>query len=164
MPIADIKIRDYENPDAEELNRLAVSAFSQFRDQYQDWTAMRAGLSKTSALSATGEIIVGEFQNQIVGAVVYFGPNSQKAPFFDQGWPVIRMLVVDPSFRGKGLGRALSMECLARARRDGSPIIALHTSPIMTVALRMYLRMGFVKAYDAPPIFGVAYAVYTKML
>jgi hypothetical protein len=24
--------------------------------------------------------------------------------------------------------------------------------------------MGFAKAYDAPPIFGVAYAVYTKAL
>jgi len=96
--------------------------------------------------------------------VAYFGPDLQKAPFFDQSWPVIRMLVVDPSFRGKGLGRALSMECLARTRRDGSPIIALHTSPIMAVALRLCLKMGFVKAYDAPPIFGVAYAVYTKML
>ena len=74
------------------------------------------------------------------------------------------MLVVDPEFRGKGIGRALSKECIARAKRDGSPIIALHTSPIMTVALPMYLRMGFVKAYDAPPIFGVAYAVYTKSL
>ena len=40
----------------------------------------------------------------------------------------------------------------------------LHTSPIMTVALPMYLKMGFVKAYDAPPIFGVPYAVYTKAL
>jgi hypothetical protein len=28
----------------------------------------------------------------------------------------------------------------------------------------MYLKMGFVKAYDAPPILGVAYAVYTKAL
>ena len=74
------------------------------------------------------------------------------------------MLVVDPAFRGKGLGRALSMECIARAKRDRSPIIALHTSAIMTVALPMYLRMGFVKAYDAPPIFGVAYAVYTRAL
>ena len=61
-------------------------------------------------------------------------------------------------------GTALSRECIARAQRDGTPVIALHTSPIMTVALPMYLRMGFVKAYDAPPIFGVAYAVYTKTL
>ena len=125
---------------------------------------MLAGLSKTSDLSATGEVIVAEFQNWLAGAVVYFGPDSQKAPFFDQRWPVIRMLVVDPAFRGKGLGRALSKECIARAKRDGSPIIALHTSPIMTVALPMYLKMAFVKAYDAPPIFGVAYAVYTKAM
>src|SRR5882724_10285274 len=164
MPMTDIKIRDYENSDAEDLNRIAVSAFDQYRDQYQDWPAMLASLSKTSALSATGEIIVAEFQKQFARAVAYFGPNSRKALFFDQRWPVIRMLVVDPAFRGNGLGRALSTECVARAKRDGSPVIALHTSPIMTVALPMYLKMGFVKAYDAPPIFGVAYAVYTKAL
>ena len=102
--------------------------------------------------------------DKFAGAVAYFGPNSQKAAFFDQRWPIIRMLVVDPAFRGKGIGRALSDACIARAKRDGSPIIALHTSPIMSVALPMYLKMGFVKAYDAPPIFGVAYAVYTKAL
>jgi GNAT superfamily N-acetyltransferase len=164
MPVTDIEIRDYERSDAEGVNRIAVSAFTQFCDQYQDWPAMLAGLSKTSDLSATGEVIVAEFQNRLAGAVAYFGPDSQKAPFFDQRSPVIRMLVVDPAFRGKGLGRALSKECIARAKRDGSPIIALHTSPIMTVALPMYLKMGFVKAYDAPPIFGVAYAVYTKAL
>ena len=160
----DVKIRDYEGSDADDVNRIAVSAFSQFHDQYHDWPAMLAGLSKTSTLSATGEIIVVEYQSRLAGAVAYFGPGSQKAPFFDQRWPVIRMLVVDPAFRGKGLGHTLSTECIARAKRDGSPIIALHTSPIMTVALPMYLKMGFVKAYDAPPIFGVAYAVYTKAL
>lgn len=34
----------------------------------------------------------------------------------------------------------------------------------MTVALPMYREMGFTKAYDAPPIHGVPYAVYTKVL
>jgi GNAT superfamily N-acetyltransferase len=158
------KIRDYENSDAENLNRIAVAAFSQFRGHYQDWPAMLAGLSKTAALSAAGEVIVAESQNQIAGAVAYFGPNVEKAAFFDQRWPIIRMLVVDPAFRGQGLGHVLGAECIARAKRDRSPIIALHTSPIMTVALPMYLKMGFIKAYDAPPIFGVAYAVYTKEL
>jgi GNAT superfamily N-acetyltransferase len=164
MPMTDVQIRDYVSSDAENLNRIAVSAFDQFRDRYQDWPAMRAGLSKTSTLSATGEVIVVECQNRFAGAVAYFGPNSPKAAFFDQRWPVIRMLVVDPAFQGKGLGRALSMECIARAKRDRSTTIALHTSPIMTVALPMYLRMGFVKAYDAPPVFGVACSVYTKAL
>jgi GNAT superfamily N-acetyltransferase len=169
IAMAEIRLRDYESADAENLNRIAVSAFDQFRDHYGDWPAMLAGLSKTSDLSASGEVIVAEIQNaeledKFAGAVAYFGPNSQKAAFFDQRWPIIRMLVVDPAFRGKGIGRALSDACIARAKRDGSPIIALHTSLIMSVALPMYLRMGFVKAYDAPPIFGVAYAVYTKAL
>jgi hypothetical protein len=34
----------------------------------------------------------------------------------------------------------------------------------MTVALPMYLRMGFARLRDAPPILGVDYAVYTKTL
>jgi GNAT superfamily N-acetyltransferase len=162
--MAEIRLRDYEHADAEDLNRIAVAAFDQFRDHYGDWPTMLAGLSKTSDLSASGEVIIAKLQDTFAGAVAYFGPNSQKAAFFDQRWPIIRMLVVDPAFRGKGIGRALSDACIARAKRDGSPIIALHTSPIMSVALPMYLRMGFVKAYDAPPIFGVAYAVYTKAL
>jgi GNAT superfamily N-acetyltransferase len=162
--MTEIRLRDYESADAENLNRIAVSAFGQFRDHYEDWPAMLAGLSKTSDLSASGEVIIAELQAEFAGAVAYFGPNNQKAAFFDQRWPIIRMLVVDPAFRGKGIGRALSGECIARAKRDGSPIIALHTSPIMSVALPMYQKMGFVKAYDAPPIFGVAYAVYTKAL
>jgi ribosomal protein S18 acetylase RimI-like enzyme len=162
--MTDINIRDYDGQDAETLNRIAVSAFEQFRDHYQDWPAMRAGLSKTSALNAIGELIVVECDRQIAGSVAYVGPNRPKAAFFDQSWPVIRMLVVDPAFRGKGLGRTLSVECIARAKRDGSPVIALHTAPIMTIALAMYLKMGFVRVADAPPIFGVAYSVYTKAL
>jgi len=162
--MTDIKIRDYDGQDAENLNRIAVSAFEQFRDHYQDWPAMRAGLAKTSALNPIGELIVVECEGQLAGGVAYVGPNRPKAAFFDQSWPVIRMLVVDPGFRGKGLGRTLGMECIARAKRDGAPVIALHTAPIMTIALAMYLKMGFVRVADAPPIFGVAYSVYTKAL
>src|SRR4051812_37936187 len=93
------KIRDYAQTDAEAVNRIALSAFSQFSTHYQDWPAMQASLSKTSALSATGEVIVAEFEERLAGAVAYFGPDVAKAAFFDQRWPVIRMLVVDPAFR-----------------------------------------------------------------
>lgn len=43
-------------------------------------------------------------------------------------------------------------------------MIALHTSPIMTVALPMYLRMGFEYARDAPHLHGVPYRIYLKRL
>ena len=62
---------------------------------------MRAGLSKTSDLSASGEVIIAELQDEFAGAVAYLGPDRPKAPFFDQSWPIIRMLVVDPAFQGE---------------------------------------------------------------
>src|ERR1041384_6019028 len=108
--MTNVRIRNYKSSDAEDLNRVAVAAYGQFRDQFQDWPAMLAWLSNASALSATGEVIVIEVQNSFAGAVTYYGPGGQRDSFFDQGWSLIRMLVVDPAFRGKGLGRALSTE------------------------------------------------------
>jgi GNAT superfamily N-acetyltransferase len=104
-----------------------------------------------SDLAERGEIIVAEIDGRIAGGVAYVGPGKPKAAFFDPAWPIIRMLVVDPAARGHGLGRALTEACLHRARRDAAPVIALHTTPIMTVALPMYLRMGFRFLRDAPP-------------
>ena len=58
-------------------------------------------------------------------------------------------------------------------RNDGRSAVRLYGESLraaldygneMEAAMEMYLKMGFAKAYDAPPIFGVAYAVYTKAL
>jgi GNAT superfamily N-acetyltransferase len=157
-------VRDFAREDADEVNRLAVDAFAPFAPHYNDWPAMAANLAKLSELSATAELVVAEADGSIIGAVAYVPPGAPKPAFFDAEWPTIRMLVVDPAARGRGVGRVLTQECLARARRDGAKLIALHTSPIMTVALPMYLRMGFAKLRDAPPFLGVDYAVYTKAL
>jgi ribosomal protein S18 acetylase RimI-like enzyme len=157
-------LRDYWEDDAGAIVRVALAAFAQFEQDYSDWPMFTANVAKMPELSKTGEIIVAEDDGQIVGAVAYVGPQAPKAAFFDPAWPVIRMLVVDPAARGKGVGRRLTEECLRRAERDQSQVIALHTTPIMTVALPMYLRMGFARVRDAPDILGVPYAVYVKSL
>jgi GNAT superfamily N-acetyltransferase len=157
-------LRDYAAADASELGRLAVLAFHQFRSDYVDWAAMANSVSRMSELAATGEIIVAEREGRLVGGIVYVAGGKPKAAYFDQAWPIIRMLVVEPAARGGGIGRKLTEECVRRALRDEFRILALHTSPIMTVALSMYLRMGFNWVRDAPPIHGVRYAVYAKDL
>lgn len=159
-----MKIRDFTDTDADAINRIAVAAFRQFSDQYDDWPAFVSGLQTFSRLSEAGELAVAEHNAQIVGAVAYVPPTARKADCFDPAWPVIRMLVVDPESRGLGIGRELTETCISKARRDGSNVIALHTSPIMKVALGMYQRMGFEKQYEAPPIYGVPYNVYLKTL
>ncbi len=157
-------LRDYQPADAEAIVHVALAAFAEFEPHYSDWRLFMTHVAKMPELAKTGEIIVVEDGGRIVGAVAYVGPKAPKAAFFDPAWPVIRMLVVDPAARGKGIGRQLTEECLRRAERDQSGVIALHTTPIMTVALPMYLRMGFVRVGEAPDILGVPYAVYVKPL
>jgi ribosomal protein S18 acetylase RimI-like enzyme len=163
-PLTPPNIRDYREADGPALNDVALAAFEQFKDQYSDWPAMAANVSRMSDLASTGDIILAEDKGRIVGGVAYIAAGKPKRVYFDQSWPIIRMLVVDPASRGMGLGRALTEECIGRARRDQASLIALHTTPIMTVALPMYLRMGFKRLRDAPSIYGVPYAVYTMTL
>ena len=117
-----------------------------------------------SSLAATAELIVAEAGDDFAGAVAYVGPGHPKSAIFDPAWPVVRMLVVNPSARGNGIGRKLTEECILRAQRDGAALIALRTTPIMTIARALYLRMGFTFLRDAPPIHGVPYGIYVKPL
>lgn len=159
-----LTISEFAPSDADAVNALALSAFEQYRGEYADFQALARNIGNLAGLADSAELIVARLGGDVVGAVAYVGPGLPKHDFFKQEWPIVRMLVVLPSARGHGVGRALTEECLRRARRDGAPVIALHTSPIMKVALPMYLRMGFQLAYEVAPILGVPYAVYTKDL
>ncbi len=160
MPV----IRDFLPSDATQVNALALRAFDQFKGNYQDWPAFQTKIGNMSALADVGEIIVAEVEERIVGAVAYVGPDAPKAEFFQPEWPIMRMLVVTPDFRGHGIGRTLAEECLCRAKRDQASVFALHTSELMQIALPMYQRMGFKWVASTFPIHGVAYGVYLKEL
>lgn len=159
-----LHIRGFQADDSDAVNRIALAAFEELRPHYDNWPALAANLGRMADQAGTHELIVAEHDGKVVGAVAYVGPAAAKAAYFDPGWPAIRMLVVDPESRGLGAGRALTEACVARAVRDGAPVVALHTSPIMTVALPMYLRMGFERVRDTPLIHGVPYSVYLKRL
>ena len=159
-----IHLRGFLSSDSLAVNAVAISAFEQYRDLYSDWPVFLEKIGDMASLSRAGEIIVAEADGEIVGAVAYLGPSAPKAAFFDPSWPIMRMLVVSPGARGAGVGRALAEECIARALRDNAEVFALHTSPIMSVALPMYERMGFRFLRDAPAIHGVPYGIYVKSL
>ncbi|NTV14854.1 MAG: GNAT family N-acetyltransferase [Desulfobulbaceae bacterium] len=159
-----VQLREFRPSEALAINAIAVAAFAQYRDLCSDWPGFEKKIADMAALAAVGEIIVAERNGEIVGAVAYLGSGVPKAPIFDPSWPIMRMLVVAPEARGAGVGRALAEGCLARARRDQAGLFALHTSPIMAVALSMYERMGFGFWRAAPVIHGVPYGIYVKSL
>ncbi|MBU0594270.1 MAG: GNAT family N-acetyltransferase [Gammaproteobacteria bacterium] len=158
MPV----VREYLPNDSAQVNALALLAFEQFKDSYHDWPAFQEKIGNLFALVDVGEVIVAAEEGQIIGAVAYVGPGVPKPEFFRPEWPIMRMLVVAPDFRGRGIGRALAQECLRRAKRDGASVFALHTSELMHIALPMYQRMDFKWKSAAPMIHGVKYDVYAK--
>jgi ribosomal protein S18 acetylase RimI-like enzyme len=85
----------------------------------------------------------------VVGTVTYVPSHVVAAAEFDDpDGAGIRMLAVDPDYRGKGLGRELTDECLRHARASGRSAVYLHTTPWMTAAGAMYEAMGFERRRD----------------
>lgn len=158
------ELSDFSAADGEALNRVALAAFAQYSGQYEDWDRFSRSLACMNTLAENAEVVVASVGGEPVGAVAYVAPGKPRAAVFAPEWALMRMLVVEPSFRGHGIGRALANECLRRAERDGAPVLALHTSSIMQAALAMYHRMGFVLEGSMPPIHGVPYAIYTRWL
>ena len=160
-----MRLRPFLPSDADAVNAVALAAFSQYEGVYREWQTLMLGVGAMASLSEQAELIVAEDDGAIVGAVAYCAPRSApRADFFEPDWPIIRMLVVQPQARGRGIGRKLTEQCIDRARRDAATVIALHTSPAMAAALELYLKMGFRLERPLPDRSGVPYGLYLLSL
>ena len=94
-------------------------------------------------------VAVDEADGTLLGCVTYVpGPESPWAELLEPGEAAIRMLAVDPTARGRGVGTALAAACIARAREDGRTAIFLHSLPYMRAAQAIYARLGFIRRPD----------------
>ncbi len=147
----ELQLRDAGEHDRDAVREVTLSAYQEYAPQMPvHWEGYRKSILATLADVKPAEQIVAEREGAIVGAIllypvgtVFFSSNRPPVPIVS---PEMRLLAVAPAARGRGVGAALVRECVRRARRAGASALTLHTSDVMRTAMRMYERIGFVRA------------------
>jgi N-acetylglutamate synthase-like GNAT family acetyltransferase len=79
---------------------------------------------------------VADLDGNVVGSVFLMKSNDAQVA-------KLRLLYVDPSARGLGIGSRLVQKCIARARELGYEKLTLWTNDILVSARKIYQATGF---------------------
>ena len=145
-----LNIRDARPDEHDAIAALTLRAYGEYATTMDPlaWHGLESAINAALTSSDRIERIVAEDDGEILGSVLLFPPAMQAYAFSEERAraPELRLLAVAPEARGKGVGEALVNECIRRARAIGAHELGLHTSRSMRSAMRLYERMGFVRA------------------
>lgn len=145
-----IIVRDARPDERDAVRDLTLRAYAEFATVMTPaaWAGLDAAVRSALESDAPADRIVAERGGALVGSVMLYPPavDAYGGLAGRVRWPEVRLLAVAPEARGDGVGRALMNECVRRARAAGATDIGLHTSASMRSAIRIYTRMGFVRA------------------
>jgi predicted N-acetyltransferase YhbS len=146
-----LRIRDARDTDRAAIETVTLAAYEQYAAvMLTHWDGYRQNIVATLGDVTPAEQVVAERGGIIVGTVLLYPARmvftTPKGASVTLEAPEVRLLAVAPEARGQGVGAALMRECIRRARQSGAAALTLHTTEMMAVAMRMYERMGFIRA------------------
>ena len=143
-------IRDARADERAAIRDLTLAAYAEYATIMTPtaWGALRQAVLAGLGAEGAVERIVAEQDGALLGSVMLYSPaaNAYGNAVAAASWPELRLLAVAPAARGHGVGTALVKECMRRAQRAGAGALGLHTSESLRAAIRMYERLGFVRA------------------
>jgi ribosomal protein S18 acetylase RimI-like enzyme len=111
-----------------------------FGEDADEFAALPLAEIATRFGDGTNAFVLGAFAPALCGTTGFFRQKGAK----DRHKGVIWGVYVDPSLRGKGVGRALMQEAIERARTiDGVEELHLTVTAINTGAIELYKTFGF---------------------
>ena len=141
-------IRPARNSELDEIAGLFAPALAPYRGGVQDWIldAYLAELVDVRPRFEEAEVLVAEHDECIVGTIAFY-PDVRLEGWSNlpAGWAGFRALAVPPRTRGTGIGQALVRRCIQRTREIGAETLGIHTISLLTDAVRLYQRLGFVR-------------------
>ncbi len=137
-----MQIREAAFDDLTHAGEIAVAAYAAVYDRSLGSYADSLRDAQRRAKEAV--LLVAVEADEVVGTVTYVGEAS--SPYAEDqrdGEASIRMLAVAPAHARRGIGRALSLACIERARTEGKHAIVLHADEIMNASRALYESLGF---------------------
>jgi len=138
--------------DLSQVEDVLLAAYGQYAQDLPEelWTGYRADIIRNVHESKTWHKLHAAYNGEIVGTVFLYESalTAYEAENRTVEEPIIRLLAVHPSARGKGVATALIRESARIAAAHGAGHLYLHTSDIMADAVRLYEKLGFVRALE----------------
>jgi len=148
------------------LGELTVAAYHSLPAEMPHQQAYDERLRDVTTRAETSCVLVAVGSTgELLGGVTYVaGPDDPYSEELRECEAGIRMLAVDPACHRRGVGRALTEACIARARAAGRRRVVLHTSESMPAAKHLYESLGFERETGldfspAPGIDLIGYAI-----
>ena len=156
-----VRIRELRPADAPRVGQLTLASYDAYgridgpyRQDLADPLRRRDGCTA---------LLVAELDGEVVGTVSFVLPDDEQweGRAEPEGDAAFRVLAVDPTAEGRGVGRALVGACIDAARARGCRRIVISTMAWMDRAQRMYAELGFRRRPDLDVRFpsGVGYVL-----
>jgi GNAT superfamily N-acetyltransferase len=144
----DLTIEDASERDFTAVRAAMIVSYAEFQFSMPPaaFSAYLTDLLDLEGRAAASTLLVARRGGRVVGTVTYYPDGGRQHRGWPSGWASVRALAVVPQARGEGIASCLMAHCLDRARRDGAPVLGLHTGEFMKDALRLYWHLGFRRA------------------
>lgn len=161
-------IRNANPNEFETIGKLLVQVYSQLEgfpkeSEQPNYYKILSNIGELTIKPET-QLLVAVCGEKIAGAVVYFSDmqyyGSGGTATKEKNASGFRLLAVDPSTRGQGIGKLLVMDCIEKAKDRGHHQMIIHSTKAMKTAWEIYENLGFKRSEDLDfmqgelPVFG----------
>ncbi|SHM33782.1 GNAT family N-acetyltransferase [Flavobacterium chilense] len=157
METTNYIIRNADVLEFEAIGKLLIRVYSQLEgfpkeNEQPNYYKMLANIGDFTKYPETELLVATDQKNTILGAVVYFNDmqyyGSGGIATQEQDSAGFRLLGVDTTARGKGIGKLLTQECINKATKSKQKQLIIHSTLAMKTAWKMYENLGFQRSED----------------
>jgi ribosomal protein S18 acetylase RimI-like enzyme len=143
----DIVVRPVRAGEFAEAGEATARAFEEFAPAGDgDWQAYLARIADVAGRASRAAVLVALYDGVIVGSATMeldqrIRDDSERPLGGDEAH--LRMVGVEPAYRGRGIARRLVLACIELARASGKRRLTLDTGERMHAARALYEGLGF---------------------